>query len=281
MEWHIFLVVLFAAACHAGWNALLKLRVEPIVAICLISLGCALVAAPIVPFTSLPNAQSWPYVIASLALHLAYYLALAEAYRNGDLGQVYPIARGTAPLLTAIGASTFAMEPLSATAWVGVIVLAMGILLLSVAGGHTIRTINTRAVGFALLTAATISTYTLIDGIGARLSDTATPYIVWLLFLDGLMMLAFGLWLRGQALLRAFVENWRIVVAGGALSSASYGIAIWAMTVAPIALVAALRESSVLFAALIGIVFLGEPVRAARIAAVLVAFVGIVVMRLA
>jgi drug/metabolite transporter (DMT)-like permease len=280
MEWHIFLAVIAAAACHAGWNALLKLRVEPIVAIALISVACGLVALPLLPFSGIPRAEAWPYVLASLALHLVYYLALAEAYRHGDLGQVYPIARGSAPLLTAIGATAVAAEPLAPLAWCGVVVLAGGILLLSLAGGRSLGAIDRRSVGFALLTAASISAYTLVDGIGARLSDSAVPYIVWLLLLDGLMMLAFGVWLRGRAFVRIFGENWRLVLAGGVMSSVSYGIAIWAMTVAPIAMVAALRETSVLFAVLISVVWLGEPVRRARIAAVALALSGVVLMRL-
>lgn len=280
MDWHIFLIVLVAAAFHASWNAMLKLRVEPIVAISLISFACGIVSLPLIPLVSFPNLQSWPYVVASLVIHLGYYLTLAEAYRHGDLGQVYPIARGSAPLITAVGANLVAVEPLPPTAWVGVLVLTSAILLLAFAGGRSLTAFNGRAVTFALLTAGSISAYTLVDGIGARLSDGAAPYIVWLLFLDGLMMMIFGLWLRGISFLRAFQDNWPIVLAGGALSSASYGIAIWAMTVAPIALVAALRETSVLFAALIGIAFLGEPIRAARIVAVILAFAGLAIMRL-
>lgn len=281
MDWHIFLIVLLAAACHAGWNALLKLRVEPIIAISLISFGCGLVSLPLIPFVAFPSPPSWPFVLGSLVIHLGYYLTLAEAYRHGDLGQIYPIARGSAPLMTALGATVVAVEPLPAMAWAGILVLTSAIFLLAVAGGRNLAKFNTRGVAFALLTAGSISAYTLVDGVGARLSSSPMPYIVWLLLLDGLMMLAFGVWLRGAAFLNSFRENWTIVLAGGALSSASYGIAIWAMTVAPIALVAALRETSVLFAALLGIAFLGEPVRAARIVAVVMALSGLIMMRLA
>lgn len=280
MEWHVFLAVVAAAALHAGWNALLKLDLEPLVAISLISVACGIVAVPLVPFVELPLPAAWPFVFASLGLHVFYYLALAQAYRHGDLGQIYPIARGSAPLQTALGANLVAGEPVSGLAWTGILVLTSGIMLMSLAGGRSLRVVNWKGVGFALLTAATISAYTLVDGIGARQAGTAASFIVWLLLLDGLMMLVFGLWLRGGAFVRAFANSWPVVLAGGAMSSAAYGIVIWAMTVAPIALVAALRETSVLFAALISVALLGEPLRAARLAAVALAFAGVVLIRM-
>ena len=279
MDTHVFLAVLAAAACHAGWNALLKLKVEPVVAISLISVACGLMVVPLLPFSGLPRAVAWPYIVASLALHFVYYIALAEAYRTGDLGQVYPIARGTAPLLTALGATIFSTEQLAPTAWGGIAVLASGIILLSVAGGRGLDGLDTRSVAFALLTAVSISAYTLIDGIGARLAGSPAPYIVWLFLLDGVMMLAFGLWHRRPKLIDGFKESWPLVLAGGLMSVAAYAIAIWAMTIAPIPLVAAVRETSVLFAALISVLWLREPVRLVRIAAVVLAFIGVVLLR--
>lgn len=281
MESYVLLSVLAAAACHAGWNALLKLRVEPIVAISLMTAACGVVALPFIPFTGLPAAPSWPYIVASLVLHLGYYTALAEAYRFGELGQVYPIARGTAPLLTAIATQLLSAERLPPVAWVGMLVLSCGILVLSFAGSGSRDRFDLRSVGFALLTAATISAYTIVDGTGARIAGTAAPYIAWLLLLDGLMMLAFGLLFRRQAFIAAIGHTWGLALAGGAMSAAAYGIAIWAMTVAPIAMVAAVRETSVLFAALIAIYWLKEPVRPVRLAAVGVAFCGVLMLRLA
>ena len=281
MELHVLLAVLVAAVCHAAWNAMLKLDVEPIVAVSLISVGCGIVALPVLPFLPLPEPVSWPYVLASLALHLCYYLALAEAYRHGDLGQVYPIARGTAPLMTALGATALFGEILAPTAWAGIAVLSTGILILAFAGGRGLGRLDRRSVLFALLTSATISAYTLVDGQGARLSGSAIAYVAWLLLLDGIMMLAFGLWLRGGSFTLAARRNLTMTIAGGALSAIAYGTALWAMTLAPIALVAAARETSVLFATLIGILWLGEPVRYTRIAAVALAFTGVLLLRLA
>lgn len=281
MDAFVFFAVLAAAAFHAGWNALLKVRLEPLVTISLISAACGVVVLPIVPFVDLPEPATWPYLGASLVLHLVYYLALAEAYRFGDLSQVYPIARGTAPLITALGAAVWLGEPLGLVGWLGVILLGAGIMALSIRRHRPgVDAFHGRSVAFALLTAATIAAYTLVDGIGARIGPSPAPYIVWLFLLDGLMMVTFGLVRMPAKMIQGAKSSWPMVLAGGALSTAAYGIAIWAMTVAPIALVAALRETSVLFAALIGIVILREPVYALRVIAGCVVLAGIVLLRL-
>jgi drug/metabolite transporter (DMT)-like permease len=279
MDPYVFVAVLAAAAFHAGWNALLKIRLKPIVSISLISIAAGIVAIPFAPMVGLPSPKAWPFVFASLAIHLAYFVALAEAYRFGDLSQVYPLARGTAPLITALGATIWLDEALGIAGWVGLIILATGIIMLSIRGKNFKR-VEARPITFALLTAATIAAYTLFDGIGARLGSSPAPYIVWLFVLDGIMMLFFGLWRIGPGLASAISANWQMVLAGGGLSTAAYGIAIWAMTKAPIALVAALRETSVLFAAAIGVVFLREPFLVMRILATVLVVTGIVVLRM-
>lgn len=281
MDAFVFFAVLAAAAFHAGWNALLKVKLEPLVTVSLISAACGIVVIPMVPFVDLPEPATWPFLGASLALHLVYYLALAEAYRFGDLSQVYPIARGTAPLITALGAAMWLGEPLGLVGWLGVILLGAGIVALSIRRRRPgLETFHGRSVAFALLTAATIAAYTLVDGTGARIGPSPAPYIVWLFLLDALMMVTFGLVFMPAKMIQGAKSSWHIVLAGGALSTAAYAIAIWAMTVAPIALVAALRETSVLFAALIGIVILREPVYALRVIAGCVVLAGIVLLRL-
>ena len=280
MDTFVFFVVLAAAVFHAGWNALLKVKLEPLTTISLISVACGVVVVPAVFFVGLPELAAWPYIGMSLALHLVYYIALAEAYRFGDLSQVYPIARGTAPLITALGGSFWLGEPLGLTGWLGVILLGAGIMTLSLRRrGAGIDSFHGRSVGFALLTALTIAAYTLVDGTGGRIGPSPAAYIVWLFLLDGLMMGIFGMIRMPGAMIQGAKSSWPLVLAGGALSTAAYAIAIWAMTVAPIALVAALRETSVLFAALIGIVFLREPVYALRIVAGCVVLAGIVLLR--
>ena len=280
MDLYVFLAVLAAAAFHAGWNALLKLNVEPIVATSLVAAASGITAVPFVIFAGLPSVAAWPYVIASVVIHIIYYLALAQAYRFGDLGQVYPIARGTAPLMTAILATLWLGESPGTYGWAGIIVLAAGILLLAVRGGRLLERFDARSVGFALLTSLTITIYTLVDGIGARVSGSPLQYTVWLFLLSGGAMGVYGLVRIGPRLTAEFVAHWRLTLGGAALSTAAYGIAIWAMTVAPIALVAALRETSVLFAALLGTMLLREPVLPARIAAACLVLVGVVLVRL-
>ena len=280
MDLFVFLAVLLAAAFHAGWNALLKLNVEPIIATSLVAAASGIVAVPFAAVVGLPSVASWPYVLASVAIHIVYYLALAQAYKFGDLGQVYPIARGSAPLMTAGLTTLWLGEALGPFAWAGIVLLTGGILLLALRGGRELRHFDVRSVGFALLTSLTITTYTLVDGIGARLAGSALQYTVWLFLLSGGAMAAYGAIHVGKRLAGDFAANWKLTLSGAMLSTAAYGIAIWAMTVAPIALVAALRETSVLFAALLSMALLREPVLPARIAAACLVLAGMVLVRL-
>lgn len=280
MDLLVFLAVLTAAAFHAGWNALLKLNVEPIIATSLVAAASGIVAAPFAAVVGMPSLESWPYVLASVAIHIVYYLALAQAYKFGDLGQVYPIARGSAPLMTAGLTTLWLGEVLGPYAWAGIVLLTGGILLLALRGGRALRRFDVRSVGFALLTSLTITTYTLVDGIGARVAGSALRYTVWLFLLSGGAMAAYGAVHVGKRLVGDFAANWKLTLSGAMLSTAAYGIAIWAMTVAPIALVAALRETSVLFAAIFSMALLREPVLPARIAAACLVLAGMVLVRL-
>jgi drug/metabolite transporter (DMT)-like permease len=280
MELFVFIAVLTSAACHAGWNALLKLKLEPALSTALVAMASGLVALPFVLVAGLPDPAAWPYVVASVVIHVGYYLALAEAYRQGDLGHVYPIARGSAPLVTAVVATVLLGETLGVLGWTGIIVLAAGILLLALRGGRRATRLDARSVGFALLTSATITAYTLVDGIGARAAGSAASYAAWLFLVSGAVMTVYGLLRVGpSSFAHHFTANWAIALGGAALSTAAYAIAIWAMTVAPIALVAALRETSVLFATLLSTLLLREPWLAARIAATLLVLVGALLLR--
>jgi drug/metabolite transporter (DMT)-like permease len=281
MDTFVFVAVLIAAACHAGWNAILKLNVEPIIATTLVAMASALVVVPFVFVTALPDVAAWPYVIASVVIHIGYYLTLAEAYRQGDLGQVYPIARGAAPLMTGIVASVVLGDTLGLFGWAGLVALAAGILLLAVRGGRQASRFDARSVGFALATSLTITAYTLADGMGARVAGSAAAYTVWLFLLSGAAMSLYGFATIGpQRLAREFKAHWAIALGGATLSTGAYAIAIWAMTVAPIALVAALRETSVLFATLISTLFLREPWLVARMAATLLVLAGALLLRI-
>ena len=279
METFVFLAVLFPAACHAGWNALIKVGLDPLSTTTLISVGSGIVALAFSPFVGVPAWAAWPWLAASIVIHLVYFASLIESYRTGDLGQVYPIARGSAPLMTAAVTSIFVGEKLSALGWAGIAALVGGVLLLSARGGRHLAEIDRRAIGFALFTALTICAYSVVDGIGARLSANPNGYSVWLFVGIALVMVPYALYRDGRDVIPAMQRFWLRGFAGGALQVLSYGIAIWAMTVAPIAIVATLRETSVLFGAVIAVVVLKEPLRAVRIVAACLIVCGLVLIR--
>ena len=279
MDTFVFTAVLIAAACHAGWNATIK-GGDPMFTTALISAGAGLVALALVPFVGLPSAAAWPWVIASVVIHFIYFAALIESYQAGDMGQVYPIARGSAPLMTALATTLFVEERLGAFGWIGIALLVTGVFLLSLRGGRDLARLDRRAVGFALFTAVTICGYSVVDGVGARLAGSAHAYSAALFVGMGPVMAAYALARRGKTAVSAMPSQWRIGLFGGVLQLASYGTAIWAMTLAPIAIVAALRETSVLFGAAIAVILLKEPLRNDRIVAALLIVAGLLLIRL-
>jgi drug/metabolite transporter (DMT)-like permease len=279
MATFVFTAVLFAALCHASWNTLIKVGLDPLSSATLMALGGLVIALAAVPFFSLPAAVAWPWLVLSAIIHLFYFGGLIEAYRTGDLGQVYPIARGAAPLMTAVATTFLVGENLSAAGWAGIAALASGVLLLSMRGGGDLAKVDRRAVGFALFTALTICTYSVADGIGARLSGDPVAYALWLFIGIAATLVPYALVRRGRGAVADLGRLWGIGLIGGVLQVASYAIALWAMTLAPIAIVAALRETSVLFAAVLAIVVLKEPLRAVRLVAAVMIVAGLVIIR--
>ncbi len=279
MDSLVFAAVLLAAAAHAGWNAAIKRGLDPLVTTVLIAVGAAAVALPILAWLGLPAAAARPWALASVIVHLGYFAGLIEAYRAGDMSQVYPIARGAAPLLTALTSTSLLGERLGVLGWGGLLCLAFGVMMLSLRGGGALARLDRRAVGFALVTALTVCAYSVIDGIGVRAAGDALAYAAAVFLGNGVIMALYGLIGRGPQLLAGPWRIWRTGLAGGALQFGSYGVALWAMTVAPIAVVAALRETSVLFGALIAVVILREPVRALRVAAAALIVAGLVMIR--
>ena len=280
MDSFVFGAVLAAAAMHAGWNADLKVRLEPFLAMTLIT-GCAGVAAvPLLVVFGWPRAEAWPWLIGSVVLHLAYYLALTEAYRRADMSQIYPIARGGAPLLTASASLIVVREPISLQAGLGIALLASGVALMSLRGARKHEPLDRAAIGFALATAVIICGYTLVDGLGARVAADPHAYSAALFVIDGVPIVLLAWWRLGAAAFKPMLRFAGPGLAGGAMSLASYWIAIWAMTVAPIALVAALRETSVLFAAAIAVVILKEPFGPSRAMSAALMVSGILLIRL-
>ena len=279
MENTVFVAVLFAALCHAGWNALIKVGLDPLSATTLISVGSGVAALVLLPMTGMPAAASWPWLGASIVIHLFYFAALIESYRAGDLGQVYPIARGAAPLMTAVTATIVVGERLSVIGWAGILALVAGVLLMSLRGGRDLARIDGRAVGFALATALTICAYTVVDGIGARLAVSPAAYALTLFVGIAVVMVPYALYRDGRDVIPAMQAYWQRGFAGGALQVIAYGTVLWAMTLAPIAIIATLRETSVLFGAAIAVIVLKEPLRAVRIVAALLILCGLVLIR--
>lgn len=270
----VFLAILFAAALHAGWNALVKTGLDRFSSILFLGLAQAAIALLLLPFFGLPLRQAWPWVLAGSALHSGYKLALIRAYGHGDLSQIYPLSRGSAPLIVAVAGALVLGETMDTARTAAVFAIGAGIMLMAGKGGLT-----RAGVGWALVTAAFTAAYTLADGIGARVAGSPSSFILTMIVLDGLIMLAFGLRARGRAGLIALLPAWRAGTVAGAMSLGAYWIAVWAFTQAPLAAVAALRETSVLFAMLIGAAMLKERLTPRRWAAAGLILAGVVLMR--
>lgn len=265
------LLVLLAAVMHAGWNVLVKFGSDALVNMTLIVTMGGLIALFFVPFVDFPHPESWWFLAGSLVTHVGYYVFLLLGYRHGNLSLVYPTARGSAPLLVAVSSWTFVGEALSATRIVGVAFISAGIFSLALDRAGDDRH-NWRAVIFGLLTGLSIMAYTLCDGQGVRLAGDRWGYIIWLFVLDAPALLLICVALRGRKLFSLAARHWKTGTIGGALSMAAYGIAIYAMSQAFMAQVTALRETSVVFAAIFSACILKEHVHPRRyVAASLVA----------
>jgi len=282
LTWPIVLIVLCAALLHASWNALIKSGGDKAADTALITLAGAAVALPFVLWAGLPDRGAWPYLLASLIIHVGYYIALVEAYRHGELGLTYPIMRGFAPLLVALGSSVFIGEAPSAAAWLGIVGIAAGVGLVGLAHpGEALH--HRRALMFAFANAALIAIYTTVDGLGVRANGGALRYVLLLFVLDALLYPPL-VWLRRSATERRALlvyarSRWPLAALGGSASIGAYGIALWAMTRAPVASVAALRETSVLFAAVLGTVLLKERFGVQRAIGTAVIAVGVMALR--
>ena len=283
LSWPIVAAVLFGAFLHAAWNALVKSGDDQQLDMALIHvLGCGIGLA-LVAAVGLPSTDALPWLAASLVIHVGYYVTLVGAYRHGDLGFAYPIMRGTAPLLVAMSSGALLGEHLPAPVWAGVAGICGGVLLIGLARGTHGSGSRGRAIAFALANAAIIATYTVVDGIGVRASGNALQYVALLFLLDGIPYFLIVLWQRRatRAATYAYIAGrWKLASLGACASLGSYGIALWAMTQAPVAAVAALRETSVLFAALFGVWLLGERFRLQRAIGTGAVVAGVLALRL-
>lgn len=270
----LYVIMLLFAVAHATWNAMVKGsadRLLMLAAIRAVGLIAGILVAAVVPA---PSLQSLPFLLAAAAVHYVYYLLMLNAYRVGDLSQVYPIARGSASLLVFLLGALLAGEVLSTHAALAVCVLSGGIVVLAFAG----RTMNRQAIIFAIGTGIAIAGYSLLSGLGIRRSESVLGYIAWLEIATGVGMSSVA-YVRRRGAIATFVRTqWRTGLIAGLLSVAGYGIALWAMTKAAMAPVVALRETSVVFAALIGSVFLGEGFAGKRIVAAVAVVIGVILL---
>ena len=277
LSWPVFTAVLFGALLHACWNALVKSSDDKDLDMAVIHLIGSFLAIPLVLVVGWPSAAAWPFIGTSVVIHIGYYLALTGAYRHGELGLTYPLMRGVAPLFVALSATLALGEPLSMLSWGGVLGISCGVLVI---GLHRQAFRAPKAIAFALTNAVVIAIYTVVDGLGVRASGNALQYLATLFLLDGWPFALLMLATRGRALAVYAGHRWPIATLGACASLGSYGIALWAMTLAPVATVAALRETSVLFAVLLGGWFLKESFTVRRLTGACVIVIGVMALRL-
>jgi drug/metabolite transporter (DMT)-like permease len=272
----VTLAVLVAAVTHATWNAIAHGIKDQTLAFALIGVGGIIVAIPLIIVAAMPKPDCWPYLLASIVIHVFYNLLLMRCYRLGEFGQVYPLARGTSPLVVTILAAVFVHEHLTWPQIAGVLVVSAGLATLVLAGRRPGRAAFLAAVGTGL----TIAAYTTVDGVGVRLSASPVGYIGWLMLLESMCVPMFALLRRRDVVLK---QPPRILLSGlaaGALSVLAYGLVLWAQTRGALAPIAALRETSVIFGAIIGTLIFREPFGRSRIAATVLVVAGILMLNI-
>ncbi|MCD9085914.1 EamA family transporter [Stenotrophomonas sp. SY1] len=273
MSLGIFCAVLFAALLHASWNAIVKLGGDKLLTTILVTGWAALLSALVLPWLPLPAPASWPWLAVSALLQTGYYVLVARAYHAADMSLSYPLMRGCAPLLVALAGTVVFNEYLPISGWAGIALVSTGILCMAGSG-------NRRNIQLPLFIALLIAAYTLVDAQGARRSGHALSYTLWLFLLSGLPLPLWALFKRRAQLQSYLHDNWARGLIGGIGTTASYGIALWAMTQAPVAVVAALRETSILFALLISALLLRERISRRRMLAAVLIVVGVLLLRL-
>src|SRR6202162_5516430 len=279
MPGYVAAIVLFAALLHALWNALLKNSGDKRLTTVMLTGAGALMAAMSLPFLPAPARDSWPFMAASSVTEIIYFVLLAAAYRSGDMSHAYPIMRGAAPLLVASVSASLIGETLSSGEWLGIALICAGVLALALHGGALAH--HRTATGLALANAVAIATYTLIDGLGVRRSHAPAAYTLWMYLIIGGLTLGWTLLHRPAEFLLYIRGRLGVGVVAAAGMMSSYGLALWAMTTAPVALVAALRETSIVFATLLSAVLLKERITPQRLLATALIVAGSVALRLA
>ena len=274
----VFAAVLGAALLHAVWNALVKTGADKQTAMLMLSLGNAAIGVVVAATRPLPGAEVWPWIVASGVIHTAYQLFLAFAYEQGDLSRVYPLARGGAPMIVLAVGLALGLDPVTGTEIAGVLLLGAGLAVMArgIFTDHESR----RMIPFAAGSACATAGYTLVDGIGVRIEGDAAAFTAWLLIAAAVGYVPAALALRGPSVIPRSNSTWAMGLVAGACSFAADGIVVWAMGQAPIALVAALRETSILFAVGLGWLVFGERITRAKALAALLIVAGVVLTRL-
>ena len=274
----VFFAVLIAALLHASWNAIIKFGDDKLQGMVLLSVAHGLIGLMLIAIFPIPSKESWWLLAGSVLFHLMYKTFLTFAYMRGDLSRVYPIARGTAPMIVLVISLIALSDVMLASQIFGIVLVGLGITLM--AWGVFAHGEERALVPYALLAAVGTAGYSLFDGLGARVSGSVSGYIGWLFFLDAFLFTVGGVAIKGHAVLPKSVKIWMLGLIAGVCSVAAYWIAVWAMTLAPIALVTALREVSVLFAVLIGVLFFKDKAMVGKIFAGLVIVAGVIAIRL-
>jgi drug/metabolite transporter (DMT)-like permease len=278
MSLGVFLAVLCAALLHASWNAIIKIGEDKMQGMVLLSIAHGVIGFMMVLVFPAPDPAAWGWLAASIAFHLIYKSCLTAAYVHGDLSRVYPIARSTAPVLVLLAGFLILPDEIASLQVAGVVLVSLGIL--QMARGVFDLGESRQLLPFALGAAFGTAGYSISDGMGARAAGDASGYVGWLFLGDAVLFTLWGFYRRGNAAVPRNPRFWALGLVAGAGSVGAYWIAVWAMTVAPIALVAALRETSVLFAVLIGLFFLKEQAERRKVWAALIIVAGVVLMRL-
>lgn len=273
----IVLAVLASALLHAGWNFLVKASNDRLLDTVALALGGSLIALVMLPWLPLPDVESRLWLGISVFIHVAYFLALVETYKHADLSVAYPLMRGFAPVLVALAAPLFG-ESYHPDLFLGIAMICLGITLPVLIGLR--RGIVAKAgITFAIINSVIISLYTVVDGIGVRSAGNAASYTLWLFFLDSWGILGIAIWFRAKDIVPHICKRWRYAIAGSFMTVGSYGVVLWAMSITSIAAVAALRETSVIFAALMGTFFLREKMGAVRVGGAFCILIGAVLIR--
>jgi drug/metabolite transporter (DMT)-like permease len=275
----VFSIVLFAAIMHAVWNAFVKADGDRLSLIKTMSLAQMALSLFLLPFVALPAFEAWPFLAASAAVNVGYMLFLSQAYGGGDFSHVYPLARGVAPLIVAGVSIAFLGERLNLASQVAILFIGLGITGLSLTrGAEGLR--DRRMVAFAIGTGCCIAAYTLLEGLGARAAGSAHGYVVWLSLASSTLIVAAVRWMQRRTGTSVTRRTRLVGIGAGLASYLGAWMIIWAMTLAPIPFVSALRETSIVFAVIIGIVFLDERLNLARLASVATTLLGVVMLKI-